>query len=95
MDDIDNRYLSLIKHFKREKGQFQIIKELGKGNFGVAFELNNGNVVKFTTDKQEIKTCKKLVGHINKYLCNIYEIRKTPLIINNYEYFLDNRRKTF
>ena len=40
-----NRYKKLIQQFEYECPQFQILKELGRGRHGVAYELVDGNVI--------------------------------------------------
>lgn len=44
----EERYRRLIQLFEYENPAFRIKKELGRGQHGVAFELEDGNVIKFT-----------------------------------------------
>ena len=67
----------------------KIIKILGSGDFGTAFLLESGRVLKLTFDLNEIDIAKKLSNNRNwfKYVMNYYnvgELKDVP----DYKYFL-------
>lgn len=47
---------------------------LGSGVFGWAFELNNGKVMKFTTDESEALNAQRLVGKKTRNLINYHKV---------------------
>lgn len=70
-EDRDNR---IIQQFEYENPQFQVLKKLGQGQHGIAYELEDGNAVKFTIDKREIRVCNSILGLTNNNICNVYEM---------------------
>lgn len=81
-----NRYKKLIQQVEYECPQFQILKELGRGQHGVAYELEDGNVVKFTIDKRELSVCNAILGTFNRCICNIFQISELSKTIDEYSY---------
>ena len=54
-----------------------ISKKLGKGGyFGMAFDIGNNKVLKFTKDKSEAVNSSKIVGKHNEHLADIYDVKK-------------------
>lgn len=50
--------------------------KLGEGgNFGVAYDIGNDKILKFTKDKTEAINSKKLIGKTPKHLSNIYDVK--------------------
>ena len=51
---------------------YKLKKQLGAGSNGVAYELEDGTVLKITMDIKEARAAAKLVGKKNKYIVNFY-----------------------
>lgn len=77
----EERYIRLIQLFEYENPAFRINNELGRGQHGVAFELEDGNVIKFTIDKRELRVCEAILGTINRHICNIFQIGKLSNVL--------------
>lgn len=82
----EERYRRLIQLFEYENPALRIKKELGRGQHGVAFELEDGNVIKFTIDKRELRVCEAILGTTNRHICNIFQIGKLSRTIDDYSY---------
>lgn len=82
----EERYRRLIQLFEYENPSFRIKKELGRGQHGVAYELEDGNVIKFTIDTRELKVCERILGKTNRHVCNIFQIGDLSKAIDDYFY---------
>lgn len=66
------------------------------GNFGAAYDLGNGDVLKITTDKTEAINSKKLIGKPTQYLAKIFDVKffksndKVYYIIHLEKLFIDD-----
>lgn len=68
---ISDRMKSIAKKIGHE-----IIKYLGGQNYGYAYEVSGGKVLKITTDPTEAKNSLKIVNKQMKYIANIYKVYK-------------------
>lgn len=67
-DELTNKILNKFTKNKPIK--------LGEGgNFGVAYNIGDGKVLKITKDKTEAINSKKLIGKTTQHLANIYEVK--------------------
>lgn len=93
MTNKESRYKELIQQFENENPQFQILNKLGEGQFGVVFELNDGNAIKFTLDKRELRVCNAIIGNVNRHICNIYKMGELAHIVEgrHYKWVIEER----
>lgn len=82
-DDID--FDKLANKIAYELGE-KIIEEIGSGDFGSAFSLESGKVLKITSDSNEVIIAKKLTKNKNlfKHIMNYYNVGQ----INDELYFI-------
>ena len=60
--------------YKLKKDGYNLKKKLGEGGYGYAYELDNGRVLKITTDKREANASSLVVGKNFKNVAKIYEV---------------------
>ena len=67
----------------------KIVKELGSGDFGTAFLLESGKVLKLTYDTNEVKVAKKLTKNKNLFnnIMNYYNVGELETE-SDYRYFI-------
>ena len=64
------------------------LQYLGKGDFGVAYSIGDGRVLKNTSSKKEFEIAKELVGRNIDGLANIYSIGIVKLYNYAAEYYI-------
>jgi len=60
--------------YKLKKDGYNLKKRLGEGGYGYAYELDNGKVLKLTTDKREANASSLVVGKSFKNVVKIYDV---------------------
>lgn len=59
------------------------ISRLGNGQFGDAYDVGGGKVLKITTDKSEAVNCKNIIGGTYKHIASVYEVRQFTYVKNS------------
>lgn len=70
----DKDDIEAINQIAKENFNSLIKSFLGSGVFGWSFELQNGKVIKFTTDESEALNAQRLVGKKTRNLINYYKV---------------------
>jgi hypothetical protein len=73
-DSIDgDLHEKIVKHIEANHG-FQDADELGRGDLGIAFLFETGDVLKVTRDHSEANSSFKLVGKHNETISDIHDV---------------------
>jgi len=67
--DVEN-----IQDTLTNKYNAQVVKEIGRGDSGIAYELSNGDVLKITSNSQEFKVASFLMNNPNKFIINYKDV---------------------
>ena len=59
------------------------ISRLGNGQFGDAYDVGGGKVLKITTDKSEAVNSKNIIGSTYKHIASVYEVRQFAYVKNS------------
>jgi len=82
-----NRYTSPLELYAKSIGvDSSFFHYMGKGDFGEAYETDNGQVLKITSSPSEVDIAKKLIGK-NTAFAQIYDVKK----INGYNFILQEK----
>lgn len=83
-----NRYMSPLELYAQSIGvDTSFFHYMGKGDFGEAYETDNGQVLKITSSPSEVEIAKKIIGKNISSFAQIYDVKN----INGYNFILQEK----
>jgi len=83
-----NNYMSPLELYAKSIGvDLSFFHYMGKGDFGEAYETDNGQVLKITSSSSEVEIAKSLMGRNTTHFAQIYDVKK----INGYNFILQEK----